>query len=300
MIREACVALCVVSIFGFCGCSRSPAENAPKEIGDTSSTHGVNLPSRTDDILAVGVPQIAVTEIKVLDNGTGVPNSSPRYSPDGKLIVYTRSGGVGSPPTMVIKDAVSLETVDQFEGGYRGAWSPDDNCISFCDNRKLGIYDRTSKKIFQMDYPGRFCKNEIAVWTNDSSIDFFGDVSFSFDLNSLNKRRFSRDEEKNEKEKLVGKKSLSSHPSAYIARDVGVRGCREDAIYVASKDDSYARILVKGKHSYVDVSPDFRSFIFEDINFGSNKLSIAYLGTRIKPPISFRIKSLDLRSHLNE
>lgn len=238
----------------------------------------------------------------------------PRYSPDGKQILYTKYienqhlkyGVVPKKPVIVIRDVNTRKVVDTFTGGFAATWSPDGKHIAYCLNGKLSIFNLKSRKSVPLDYQEQEwdagCDRKY-VWAEDRFI--YSSTGTVLDLETL-KVTGLRDNARNEAKKWFNNAALSKHKRCYIYEYyflVPGRGeFREQVLIVENKDESYTKVLAKDvitksslalfslddrnyQVSGYDAAPDLTSVVFSK----QDGLYIAYLGLGKTPTVTFNV-----------
>jgi peptidyl-prolyl cis-trans isomerase B (cyclophilin B) len=265
-----------------------------------------------DELSSAGASRIVVKSIIKLGNEQGKLKISPKgnyilYAPQGKQLVQ-------------IIETENFKTIKSFKINSslsNAVWSPDGTKIAYCPgrNRELNIVDINSGKTIELPYPTYRCGQDEILWYSESEIYFHSDRDyFTFNLNTLEKhslvgsvpiglvnpldgaklqkRKNQQNEAEKQKKNIQKLFSTNLHKKAYIYQDdvkgVGIR------LIVANKDDSYERVLIRGRSPY-EASPKLRYVAFN--NLGS--AYIAFLGLREEPKTTFRLE-LDKTKYLNE
>lgn len=265
------------------------------------------------DFSDVDASQIVVTQIYKLEAANydawskqpQVHPIHPRYSPDGHLFVYTKYSPNATTKkafVSIIRDTKTRKVVDTFYGGLSPAWSPDGMKILYCSEGVLAVYDRKSKKATTLDISvsgtSLSCEAKY-LWVSDSYVYSFYGESRNQLVGLIDLDKLKKDPVYNEKngvpgkydeaQKLIDSKTLSGHKKCHIYDDsyseLG-KGLPVFALVVANKDNSYARSLFVdvSVHGH-DAAPDLTSVLVTK----RDGLYIAYLGTRNKPILNFRV-----------
>jgi hypothetical protein len=259
----------------------------------------------------VDASKITVTATYKLDTNSAFP----RFSPDNKLILYSKDLPEKGRQVQIIKDLKTRTIVKTFgEAGTsrQGAWSSDLKRIAYfgAPERGVGffgvsgylhIFDMTSGKDVKLDYkeptPGTFI-----VWAKEQEIYILETSSgrrggISLNLETLIQSRLAGDIYD---QLLKGThyeqyaqhdwwSDFNKHKYCYIYRQDISRG--QPSLIVANTDNSYARALVKGvfaQHPYV-IASDLSAVVYAQ----ESDLYIAYLGQRAEPPKTLKTELSD-------
>lgn len=284
-----------------------------------------------NDFSDADASQIVVTQMVKLESFVSKDPTradDPRYSPDGRLLLYTKydgeyydgmmhgtSYGKKTPvPVLVIRDVKTRKIVDTFSGGFAAAWSPDGKRISYCGagKNKLSIYELRSRKSVALDLTRKFTGCDAKyVWVNDRLI--YTSWNEVIDLDSLKVTGFTGDDARNDAKKWFDSVVLSQHKRCHIYEynffvPEGPKGAvitgRKRVLIVENKDKSYTKVLsrdvvgrtqggleLSGDKNYMVTGYDAAPDLTSVIFRKRDGLYIAYLGLGKPPATTFNIDS---------